>query len=65
MEDIRIKESIEKVLNLFKSGDVPEAISLLTNPKDPRPCGKWSLRNKLIMYCNNTKEARGFRHAGS
>lgn len=57
----KIDQSIEKVLNLFESGNVPKVISMLVNPKDSRPCGSWSLRNKLIMYCSGTGDARGFR----
>ena len=46
----RIAEATNKILELFKSGNVPEAIAILTNPSFNIPLKTWSLRNKLISY---------------
>lgn len=59
-KDSRISETIEKVLDLFKSGNIPQTIALLTNPKINLPLSSWSLGNKLIAFANNTEDARGF-----
>lgn len=56
----RIKGATDRILELFKSGNIPETIALLTNPKIEIPLSKWSLRNKLIAFCNGTQDARGF-----
>lgn len=59
-QDQRISEAVQKILNLFESGNIPETIALLTNPKENTPSSSWSLRNKLIAFANGTLDARGF-----
>lgn len=59
-QDSRISEAVGKILNLFKSGNIPQTIALLTNPKINIPLSSWSLRNKLIAFANGTGDARGF-----
>jgi len=59
-EDPRIAEATNKILELFKTGNVPETIAILTNPRFNLPSNKWSLRNRLIMYLQGTQDARGF-----
>jgi len=56
----RIGGAINKILELFKTGNIPETIALLTNPKINIPMANWSLRNKLIAFTNGTQDARGF-----
>ena len=59
-KDSRIAEATNKILELFRTGNVPETIAILTHPKIKLPSNKWSLRNKLIMYLQGTQDARGF-----
>ena len=59
-EDPRIAEATNKILELFKTGNVPETIAILTHPRFNLPSNKWSLRNRLIMYLQGTQDARGF-----
>src|SRR3989344_446671 len=59
-EDPRIAEATNKILELFKTGNVPETIAILTHPSFNLPSNKWSLRNRLIMYLQGTQDARGF-----
>lgn len=59
-KDPRIAEATNKILELFKTGNVPETIAILTHPKIKLPSNKWSLRNRLIMYLQGTQDARGF-----
>lgn len=56
----RISEAISKILDLFHSGNIPQTIALLTNPRTNLPLSSWSLRNKLIAFTNGTQDARGF-----
>jgi len=60
LTDTRIKEATNKILDMFKHGDVSKTISLLTFPKFDIPCNSWSLRNRLIAYLHGTGDARGF-----
>jgi len=59
-KDQKIKNITDKILELFKTGNVPESIALLTNPKINVPLNNWSLRNKLIALTYGTQDARGF-----
>jgi len=56
----KIKDITDKILELFKTGNIPESIALLTNPKINVPLNNWSLRNKLIALAYGTQDARGF-----
>jgi hypothetical protein len=57
----QVEKAISGLIGLFESGQVPKAIAMATNPVIKIPSNKWSLRNKLIMFCNGTGDARGFR----
>jgi hypothetical protein len=56
----KIKNITDKILELFKTGNIPESIALLTNPKINIPSNNWSLRNRLIALAYGTTDARGF-----
>lgn len=56
----KVAEATNKILELFKSGNIPEKIAILTNPCFNLPLNNWSLRNKLIALANGTQDARGF-----
>lgn len=43
----QIKKSMYKVLDLIKSGNLPQAVSVVQFPKDDIPANAWSLFNKL------------------
>jgi hypothetical protein len=58
--DQKIKDITNKILDLFKTGNIPESIALLTNPKINIPSNSWSLRNRLIALAYGTIDARGF-----
>jgi antirestriction protein ArdC len=58
------KDALSRILNMFKSGNLPEAISrtMITPPPGyERPCDKWSLGNKIIMLISGTTDARGYK----
>jgi len=56
----RIAEATSSILNLFKSGNIPQTVALLTNPSFNVPSKSWSLKNRLIAFANGTLDARGF-----
>ncbi len=57
----RVTNALNEILELFKSGDVPKAISIATFPRFDVPANAWSLPNRIIMAANGTSDARGFR----
>jgi hypothetical protein len=57
----KIKTVLDKILNSFESGDIPEALSIVVLPQLEVPCNKWSLSNRLICFFAGTSDARGFR----
>ena len=56
-----VDKAINGLIELFERGEVPKAIAIMTNPVIKLPSQKWSLTNRLIMFCNGTSDARGFR----
>ncbi len=56
----RVSETLNKIVELFKTGNVPQAISIATFPPFDVPSNAWSLTNRLIMIINGTSDARGF-----
>jgi antirestriction protein ArdC len=61
-EHPKVKEATEKLLAMFESGDLPEAISRTVIFPDPSiPSSKWSLVNRLLMMSEETADARGYR----
>lgn len=57
----KIKATLGKILQLFKEGNIPKAISIVTFPPFDVPSNQWSLCNKLIMFYSGTSDARGFQ----
>ena len=56
-----IKKVLDSLIEEFKNGSIPEAISITRFPTINVPCNAWSLMNQLIVLIHNTKDARGFR----
>lgn len=64
MKDERVKGSLEKLLGMFESGNLPPAVArtmIRRQEGDERPSDKWSLGNKLLMCISETEDARGFK----
>ena len=57
----RIKNVLEALLEQFKNGTIPNAIHYAMFPIPDIPCSHWSLLNKLIMFYNETEDARGYK----
>ncbi len=56
----KVKAILDKLLDSFESGNVPEALSIALLPRLDVPSAKWSLCNRLIMFFAGTSDARGF-----
>lgn len=59
--DEKVKNVLDKLLESFESGSVPEALSIAVLPRLNVPCSKWSLCNRLILFFSGSSDARGFR----
>lgn len=60
----RAKESLNKLLAMFESGDLPAAVArTMIKPVQgfERPCDSWSLGNKILMLLADTEDARGYK----
>ncbi len=56
----RIKEAMDTLLTLFKEDNL-EKVARAVFKGDAIPSDKWSFLNRILMYLNNTEDARGFR----
>ena len=59
--DTKVKNVLDKILEAFESGNVPEAIAVSFLPRLNSPSNNWSLSNRLIMVFSGTHDARGYR----
>ena len=57
----KINETISGILQIFKSGQIPEAVSYAAFPSFDIPSEHWSYLNHIIMWINGTHDARGYR----
>ncbi|WP_202320774.1 hypothetical protein [Archaeoglobus neptunius] len=55
----RIREAMETVLKAFETN--PEKVVLAVFKGNGKPSDSWSFFNRLIMFMNDTADARGFR----
>ncbi len=56
----RIKETMETLLTLFKEDNL-EKVARAVFKGNQIPSDKWSFLNRILMYLNNTEDARGFK----
>jgi hypothetical protein len=56
----RIKEAMDTLLKMFHEENL-EKVARAVFRGDSIPADKWSFLNRLLMYLNNTEDARGFR----
>ncbi len=56
----RIKEAMDTLLKMFDENNL-EKVARAIFKGNEIPSDKWSFLNRLLMYLNNTEDARGFR----
>ena len=60
-QEAKVDSALSTVVDLFKTGNLPEKVALLTFPQGNKPFDNWSFRNQLIaMIMGNTTDARTF-----
>ena len=57
----RIKSAISGLIDMFRTGEIPDKIAIATNPKFDVPSSKWSLNNRLIQLVHGTFDSRGIK----
>lgn len=59
----RVREVVGRLLQLWEAGDMPQAVAaaFIRRKAPQRPCDRWSLGNRLILWLHGTEDARGFR----
>ena len=61
MSKQKVKQTLKCIINRFKNGDIPEAVSFSMFPVIKVPAAKWSKLNRTIMFLAGTHDARGFK----
>jgi hypothetical protein len=56
-----IQETLQRIVQCFESGAIPEAISYSVFPAADIPSANWSFMNRIIMHLSGTADGRGFR----
>ena len=57
----KVRETLDKIIERFKSGDIPEAVAYTMFPIPDLPSTRWSLLNRTLMFLSGTMDARGIR----
>jgi len=57
----RAAQELRKLLDLFETGNVPEAVAKVLLPSRDVPCARWSLANRMLCLLSGTDDARGYR----
>ncbi|MCD4820758.1 MAG: hypothetical protein K8R11_01485 [Methanococcoides sp.] len=61
----KVRETLNTIIDRFKSGDIPEAVAYSMFPIPNLPSSKWSLLNRTLMFFSGTQDARGIRQWNS
>lgn len=57
----KVKSILDGIVEQFRTGDIPEAITLGMFPVPDLPSSKWSLLNRTAMFISGTMDARGYK----
>ncbi len=61
----KVRETLDKIITRFETGDIPEAIAYSMFPIPKIPCSKWSMLNRTLVFISGTMDARGIRQWNS
>ena len=57
----KVKLVLDGIVEQFKTGNIPEAITLSMFPVPDLPSSNWSLLNRTAMFVSGTMDARGYK----
>ena len=58
---MNVQEPLHNIIELFQTGQIPEAVAFATFPSCDVPCSHWSFANRLLCFFHHTEDARGYR----
>ena len=61
----KVRETLNTIIERFKSGDIPEAVAYSMFPIPNLPSSRWSLLNRTLMFFSGTQDARGIKQWNS
>lgn len=61
----KVRETLNTIIDRFRSGDIPEAVAYSMFPIPNLPSSKWSLLNRTLMFFSATQDARGMKQWNS
>ena len=62
MRQDRVGAIVQTLLRMWETGEMPAAVAAVTlRRRFGRPCDRWSLGNRLILWAHRTEDARGYR----
>ncbi|MEA1900371.1 MAG: hypothetical protein U9N47_06355 [Thermodesulfobacteriota bacterium] len=61
----KVRETLNTIIDRFKSGDIPEAVAYSMFPIPNLPSSRWSLLNRTLMFFGGTQDARGIKQWNS
>jgi len=57
----KVKSVLDGIVEQFRTGNIPEAITLSMFPVPNVPSSSWSLLNRTAIFISGTMDARGFK----
>lgn len=57
----KARQVLDKIVARFQAGTIAEAVAAVFFPSPDVPMLKWSIRNRVIAFCAETIDARGFK----
>ena len=61
MKNQHVQDAIAKVVETLKTGNIEKIAYAVFKSQKGYPSDSWSFLNRLIMFCHDTEDARGFR----
>lgn len=58
---MKSEEALKRVIEVFESENIPQAIAISTFPPADLPMEKWSRSNQILAIAQGTYDARGFK----
>jgi antirestriction protein ArdC len=57
----KVKPTLDLILELFRSDNVPETVAIATFPPFDVPSNSWSLTNRILMALHGSSDCRGYK----
>lgn len=61
MKNDKTTKAINDILDLFKNGNLPEALAIASNPRLDVPCSQYSYRNRVLLAIQSSVDSRGYK----